>query len=175
MKDIKDYLPYYIGQKCKTDQGVGIIEGVNVTDSCAGTWAVTLDEDSEVYTENDCEWINLVLKRLCDMTDSEALHIGMLAMFDRDMNYPDTDYKVWRPESATVDKTPNCCAVRISNDWYDIEIRIGFISGNIWLVEGSRIYNQPKIFHYLLKQGFDLFGLIDAGLAIDSKTLNPKA
>lgn len=26
--------------------------------------------------------------------------------------------------------------------------------------------------HYLLKQGFDLFGLIDAGLAVDAKTLN---
>jgi hypothetical protein len=28
-----------------------------------------------------------------------------------------------------------------------------------------------KAIHYLLKQGFDLFGLLDAGLAVDEKTL----
>lgn len=32
-------------------------------------------------------------------------------------------------------------------------------------------YDTPETFHWLLKKGFDLFGLIDAGLAIDSKTL----
>jgi hypothetical protein len=31
---------------------------------------------------------------------------------------------------------------------------------------------QAEAFHYLLKQGFDLFGLIDAGLAVDEKTCN---
>lgn len=29
----------------------------------------------------------------------------------------------------------------------------------------------PEVFHYLLKQGYDLFKLIENGLAIDSKTL----
>lgn len=32
-------------------------------------------------------------------------------------------------------------------------------------------YNQTEIFIHLLKQGFDLFGLIDAGLAIDKTKL----
>ena len=32
-------------------------------------------------------------------------------------------------------------------------------------------YDTPATFNWLLKKGFDLFGLIDAGLAIDSKTL----
>jgi hypothetical protein len=32
-------------------------------------------------------------------------------------------------------------------------------------------YNTPQSFHWLLKQDFDLFGLIDAGLALDSKTI----
>jgi hypothetical protein len=32
-------------------------------------------------------------------------------------------------------------------------------------------YDTPESFHWLLKQGFDLFGLIDAGMALDSKTL----
>jgi hypothetical protein len=29
----------------------------------------------------------------------------------------------------------------------------------------------PEVFHYCLKQGFDIFNLINSGLAIDSKTL----
>lgn len=28
-------------------------------------------------------------------------------------------------------------------------------------------YDTPESFHYLLKQGFDLFGLLDAGLGVD--------
>jgi hypothetical protein len=32
-------------------------------------------------------------------------------------------------------------------------------------------HDTPESFHYLLKKGFDLWGLIDANLAVDSKTL----
>lgn len=32
---------------------------------------------------------------------------------------------------------------------------------------------RPEQFHYLLKKGYDLFGLIEAGLAVDKKTLKP--
>jgi len=32
-------------------------------------------------------------------------------------------------------------------------------------------YDTPETFHYLLKLGFDLFDLIDPGLAIDASTL----
>lgn len=32
---------------------------------------------------------------------------------------------------------------------------------------------MPNQFHYLLKQGFDLFGLIQSGQAIDAKTIQP--
>ncbi len=32
---------------------------------------------------------------------------------------------------------------------------------------------EPKLFVYLLKQGFDIFGLIESGQAIDKTTLKP--
>lgn len=35
----------------------------------------------------------------------------------------------------------------------------------------ERVANQHHITHYLLRQQFDLFGLIPAGLAIDAKTV----
>jgi len=43
----------------------------------------------------------------------------------------------------------------------------------IWKSQGSTsdisfLFGPPLAFHYLLRQGFDLFGLIDAGLAIDA-------
>lgn len=173
MKDIHEYLAYYIGQPCQTDQGSGTIEGVNDTDSCGGTWAVRIGEDYEMFTENDCEWVKPILRRLSDMTEQEALHIGKLAFFDSDMKYPDSDYTV-KKTGITIE-LPSAYAVSINNDWYEREIRIGFNTGNIWNRPDQhiyeRIYNQPQIFHYLLKQGFDLFGLIDAGLAIDAKTI----
>jgi hypothetical protein len=48
----------------------------------------------------------------------------------------------------------------------------------IWQSQGSRsglffLYGPPSGFHYLLTQHFDLFGLIDAGLAVDAKTATP--
>lgn len=33
--------------------------------------------------------------------------------------------------------------------------------------------DTPESYHYLLQQGFDLFGLITAGLAVDIKTITP--
>jgi hypothetical protein len=46
----------------------------------------------------------------------------------------------------------------------------------IWQSQGSRseiwlLFGPPAGFHYLLKQHFDLFGLIDAQLAVDAKTI----
>lgn len=48
----------------------------------------------------------------------------------------------------------------------------------IWQSQGSRadiafLFGPPAGFHYLLSKGFDLFGLIGAGLAIDIKTTTP--
>lgn len=42
----------------------------------------------------------------------------------------------------------------------------------------NQIYSYaetPDSFHYLLSKGFDLFGLVDAGLAIDLNTLNTQS
>lgn len=118
--NIKDYIHYYIGHPCQTDQGTGIIEGVSDTDSCGGTWAARIGEDQDLYAETDCEWIKPILRRLEDMTEQE------------------------KQQSA---------------------IHRGDGDGlNSSLPEAHE-------FHYLLKQGFDLFGLIDAGVALDAKTV----
>lgn len=45
------------------------------------------------------------------------------------------------------------------------------LNGQIDMMQCTHATNpQLEAFHYLLSEGFDLFGLIDAGLAIDQKT-----
>ena len=57
---------------------------------------------------------------------------------------------------------------------------IHYIDGTMWQGDGVSELNeyfvyfnqlQANQFHYLLQQQFDLFGLIDAGLAVDVKTM----
>jgi hypothetical protein len=46
----------------------------------------------------------------------------------------------------------------------------GFSLDNFWTIDG-KAFNQHQVI-YLLSKRFDLFGLIEAGLAIDSTTIN---
>lgn len=89
--------------------------------------------------DQDETYIKLVLRRLADMTDAEAIDFLKYAV-------PGAEY--------------------IDHNEYAV----------IWKSQGSRadtafLFGPPAGFHYLLKQGFDIFGLIPAGLAIDAKTL----
>lgn len=51
----------------------------------------------------------------------------------------------------------------------DESIELGYSRPKDWLIDHKDFgeLHSAKTFVYLLKQGFDLFGLIDAGLAID--------
>lgn len=70
--------------------------------------------------------------------------------------------------------------------WEDIRIlevkptEIHFMDGSKWYGDGVEEFNDcyisliefaPACFHYLLSRGFDLFGLINAGLAVDKATI----
>jgi hypothetical protein len=166
--ELKDYLHYYLGCNVITTDDNEEAELVGVSDDNAHI--VHMGTGS--YGTCSIEGVKPILRRLEDMTEEEALHIGKLAMFDRDMNYPDSDFKVEKTWAAI--EVPTTYSVRISNDWFEKEIRIGFNTGNIWYANNEineRIFNQPVIFHYLLRQHFDLFGLIPVGLALDAKTI----
>lgn len=54
---------------------------------------------------------------------------------------------------------------------------VGYDNAYSFLVDNNSYVNcvgpfLPRSFHYLVSQGYDVFGLIPAGLAIDAKTLN---
>jgi hypothetical protein len=48
-----------------------------------------------------------------------------------------------------------------------------YIRDRLYLISQRimHLHLTPQVFHYLLQQWFDLFGLVDAGLALDSKTI----
>lgn len=173
--NIKDYAHYYIGQPCFNTWFPADHEAYNAGWKLTGIQSTSVrpfgleNETDKTWTES----IMLVLRRLEDMMEEEAITIARLCFFDRDKGYPDSDFKARKVGIGS--EKPSTYEVRIDNDWYDEVIKIGFITGNIWRCNGSieHLHNQSQVFHYRIKQGFDLFGLIPAGLAIDIKTLTP--
>lgn len=67
--------------------------------------------------------------------EEEVWYIGKLVMFDWEMNYFDSDYRV-KKVGLFIDKL-FVFVVSISNDWFEKEIRIGFKMGNVWYVNNE--------------------------------------
>lgn len=60
---------------------------------------------------------------------------------------------------------------------YEDAQEVGYDNAYSFLVDNNSYVNcvgpfLPRSFNYLVSQGYDIFGLIPAGLAIDAKTLN---
>ena len=122
----------------------------------------------EVWNDFEPHKIKLVLRRLEDLTEEEAKQLAMIYS-----------------GAKSVERTKG-----VANNWHyyfcyfgeneEGELLIIAADGCAWYAHyfdkdqpGHRnIVNEHKAFHYLLQQGFGLFGLIDAGLAVDGKGLN---
>lgn len=154
MKDIKPYLPLYLGCPVATAEErfnspglklVGISDlGLQVRDE-----AIKL---SYYVNPHDCK---LVLRRLSDMSEEEAIELCKLQTPEK--RWPDID----------VHDVSHC--------------DIHFTDGSKWYGDGVEELNDLHVhfdglnanqFAYLLSRSFDLFNLIDSGLAIDQKTIN---
>lgn len=182
---LQDYLHYYLGCRVKaTPYGgqsarweEGKIMGINVHDVAHvkfDTWQSVAD------VTISC--IKPILRRLEDMTEEEM--IGMLqSMVPVDMNDKpiDDEYgiEMFYFDNATMVDGDIAVGANYSCRCYEGQIAIK-LCGTLCLfdetgkdVTRDELKNAPKAFHYLLKQDFDLFGLIPAGLAIDAKTLQP--
>lgn len=114
-------------------------------------------DDWDVLNENDdITRVKPLLRRLSDMTEEEA-----------------TTYLLKDPSMADV------------QDFEIMEIKADYIKfstgklrqGNGFIYEAEEglpiTWHTSEQFHYLLSKSFDLWGLIDANLAIDAKTLQP--
>lgn len=159
--NIKDYLRYFIGQKvlinnARYENKVDVLTHLNDGGDCAG---------------NEYEWdasnCQIILRRLEDMTEDED---GAIFQLERNRN-PELgghDFDVRKGDNGWI-------ITRL--DMLESHLMVGFKGQAYWVYDVPKqhiepVLNAPLLFHWLLSHGFDLFGLIDAGLAIDSKTVN---
>lgn len=172
---LQDYLHYYIGANvflCINLEGNNVIEPLTPK---------MLHEDMDMFIDpDDTRPYKLLLRRLEDMKEDQM--IGLLqSMAPPDMEDKPTpeDYGLemfYNDDGLMVDRD---IAVGANYSCRCYEGQIGVkVCGSIILfdetgkdVTRDELTNTPRAFHYLLQQGFDLFGLIPAGLAIDAKTL----
>jgi hypothetical protein len=159
--DIKDYLHLYIGSSLQVEYGykgtkkIGILTGY---DEVYG-WQIFRSEVvlAPYVTVRD-ELIKPILRPLSDITKE------------------DVDLGDFIPEYEILQQgfTGGYCIEldSIQNDGYCLTI---YPDGSMWCICKDNGENYPykggEFFKQLLSKHFDLFGLIEAGLAIDSTTL----
>lgn len=144
-----DYLPYYIGCDVITTDDNETAELVGVTDDDAHL----VHKGTGSYGTCSVEGIKPILRKLESMTREEAKYLLGFKESEIILNIRKTD-KYYNFEFKWADN-------RFDKGYGFSERAIGF-NNDDW---------KPWQFHYLLRQHFDLFGLIDAGLAIDAKTI----
>lgn len=192
-KKIQDYLPYYVG--CRVlidDKEYGLLTGGTfVPNSCNQIYYDIQTDEMKKNEHDDFSMpynddaddpearIKPILRKLEDMSEDEM--IGLLQSmvpanmedkpvaddYDLEMFYNDDGLMVDSDIAVGANFTCIC-----------FEGQIGIKKcGSIILFEEDKdvtrgqLINTPMAFDYLLKMQFDLFGLIESGLAIDSKTL----
>lgn len=162
---LQDYAHYYIGAPCFNTWFTPDHDAYDAGWKLSG---IRTDNEKCYMLENetDVTWVDsiaLKLRRLEDMTREDMKAIWQI-IFNRPFHKNGSI--VW------IDKEDNGCAKRFVMS-SGVE-RVGIeINGNVWADSDLHHYkfSPTIIFHYLLQQGFDLFGLIPAGLAIDIKTI----
>jgi hypothetical protein len=170
-KKIEDYLKYYIGQKCQTSEGIGplTIVGDHERGEDCEVSIVNTDEESGFYgewTEFQIEHhlIKPLLRPLSSMTDEEMKEIWQIVFGKA---FRETGQIVW------FDKEDRSTSKRwVLMSGVD---RLGIcLNGDVWadIDLFNYKFNPHSVTHYLLSRGFDLFGLIEAGLAINASTTN---
>lgn len=162
---LQDYLHYYMGckvmaapyggQNKKYEEGK--LVGINIHDVAH----VKLNSWQSV-ADISITCVKPILRRFEDITKEQMKAIWGL-IFDRPFN-----------ENGRIDwfekETFSACKRWIM--WSGVE-RVGIeLNGKVWADSDlhNYKYNPHVVTHYLLQQQFDLFGLIDAGLAVDIKT-----
>jgi hypothetical protein len=159
-KNLKDYLPFYIGCECQTPLGIMELSSIDIHDQYP-VWfrymgrfgQYTPKLNYEVLSKHGLRGrafyfneVKPLLRPLSDLTKEEAKAVGSLL--------------------HTVNGK-NCRAYK--NEFGMWRIQYGNVHGQFWIIDNT-IFNQRQTI-YLLSKHFDLFGLIESGLAIDKTTL----
>lgn len=183
-KKIEDYLHLYIG--CTVFMHPNFIPNAKESVGRPGYGKLTGDLLADIENKTFPVEPKPVLRPLTSISPEEADHFAWLCM--------DSEFHLEKDSRITKDEIQT---ELVTNDGgllldADVNVYIGvsvrcFMGTVVIKTDGSiAVYEEDKDdYHpvdniadkvrYLLSRGFDLFGLIDAGLAIDSTTLNPAA
>jgi hypothetical protein len=141
MTQLKDVLHLYLGSPCHVgdSEDIEYIRIVSEGSFCANTRTLSDGRQMPLWFKNShCKPI---LRPLSSMTEAEVKHIGCITM-------PDVE-----PSQSDID-----CVI-------DGVVKDGLNAFDFSDLEPLKIFELTA---YLLKQSFDLFGLIESGQAIDA-------
>lgn len=159
--DIGPYLKYYIGQQAQCFNGLehertGQIVEVSInsgTDNPVEVKCPSVKYPGKAFSYLKYDWFEVkpILRPLSDMTEEEAVEVAKLSEWEPHFR----DVKVERTQYGDLVVRWDGCLE----------------GGEVFNATGAEFYCQEQ-FHYLLSRGFDLFNLIESGLAIDSTKQN---
>lgn len=167
---LQDYIHYYIGCKILFDNKEWQIFRIEVTGKgilvTGNRFFATGGWRHNTIWATEC---NLILRRLEDMTEEEAEKLAIIYSGAKSVKRTKGMASNWHYFFCYFGEETEGEVLTISAD------------GCAWYAHyfdksqpGHRnVVNEHFATHYLLKQQFDLFGLIDVGMAIDAKTLQP--
>ncbi len=182
-KKIEDYAPFYLGCKVKSFWG-STIEIVTLKGVIGEVLIYGFDREDFEITHSYRPSGNkskrkdkLILRPLSDMTEEEVKEV-LLMILDSPIHL-DKDERVTKEEINacinSIEPDDNAFVVYFSLRCADMHLYISNHSGLIRLYDEDSIEQyfefHPELVRYLLSKSFDLFGLIDSGIAIDKTTL----
>lgn len=180
-RKIQDYLHFYIGSQIKIEYGfpdekkIGLLTGFRA----GAGWEIWPHEEAWIRVPKGervipaivrPDLVKPILRNLADITDEEMIAVCEF--------YNPLPFQVGKRANWVVDRT--CTGeyqyIGLKNDRNDFSFNMDC---KYWALE---MYNkqeqceaqcQMKSIQYLLSKGFDLFELIESGLAINKTTLKP--
>lgn len=163
MRKLKDYLHYYMGATYWTNNSQGEVNKVTL---------------QYIYPMIDqAKNVQLHLRRLEDMTQEEMIRLIQVMVPDEMEDKPtDDEYilNLFHNDGGNLVNSDVSIGAEYNVRCYEGQLTIkkcGTICAYDETGDEQELVNAPRAYHYLLQQHFDLFGLIDAGLAIDIKTI----
>jgi hypothetical protein len=175
-KKLEDYLHLYQGIDCQVDGGhIGKMLGYTARglgeEEMMVFYTIQEGDDEEDWTvyndDKHMQRIKPILWKLSDMTDEQKKEIYFL-IFKKPF-HPAGRIKWFAKANQYVEPR---WVLMVGLDRMGIEM-----NGTVWADcdLNNLKYNQHEITRYLLLKHFDLFGLIEAGLAIDKATIHAVA
>lgn len=172
-KDIKDYLHLYLGceviiKPADDDRRIGLFIGY--ADEHRLSARIKFRSNTPEGRVN-LLFLKPILRPLSDMTDEEVLELCKVASPEI---FGDYRFSKWKAERSPHEICHWTVSNKNSLDWFNVSSADGDVDiyGKDGEFDPTNIDSNYRFWY--LKKGFDLFGLIESGLAINKTKLNSK-